>query len=58
MSAAEQLQRGLSCTANGAEAHDRRAAQSTGDPYSYVTAPKIPKPPGLSATAVADRPEE
>ena len=28
------------------------------DPYSYVTAPKKPKPKHLSAAAVADRPEE
>ena len=28
------------------------------DPYSYVTAPKKPRPPHLSAAAVADRPEE
>jgi hypothetical protein len=28
------------------------------DPYSYVTAPRKPKPPHLSAAAVADRPEE
>ena len=28
------------------------------DPYSYVTAPKKPKPLHLSAAAVADRPEE
>ena len=28
------------------------------DPYSYVTAPKKPKPPHLSAAAVVDRSEE
>ncbi len=28
------------------------------DPYSYVTAPKKPRPPYLSATAVADRPDD
>jgi hypothetical protein len=28
------------------------------DPYSYVTAPRKPKPPHLSASAVVDRPEE
>jgi hypothetical protein len=28
------------------------------DPYSYVTAPKKPKPPYLSEAAVADPPEE
>jgi hypothetical protein len=28
------------------------------DPYSYVTAPKKPRPPHLSAAAVVDRPED
>jgi hypothetical protein len=28
------------------------------DPYSYVTAPKKPRPPTLSATAVAELPEK
>ena len=28
------------------------------DPYSYVTAPKKPRPPTLSAAAVAERPEK
>ena len=28
------------------------------DPYSYVMAPKKPRPPYRSAAAVADRPEE
>jgi hypothetical protein len=28
------------------------------DPYSYVTAPRKPRPPHLSAAAVVDRPEE
>jgi hypothetical protein len=27
------------------------------DPYSYVTAPKKPRPPHLSASAVAELPE-
>lgn len=28
------------------------------DPYSYVTAPKKPQLPGLTAAAVAERPNE
>jgi hypothetical protein len=28
------------------------------DPYSYVTAPRKPRPPHLSAAALADRPED
>jgi hypothetical protein len=28
------------------------------DPYSYVTAPRKPRPPHFSAAAVADRPED
>ena len=28
------------------------------DPYAYVTAPKKPRTPHLSAAAVADRPED
>lgn len=36
----------------------RRKREPPEDPYSYVTAPKKPRPPYLSATAVAERPKE
>jgi hypothetical protein len=35
----------------------KREPESPEDPYSYVGAPKKPKPPSLSATAVAELPE-
>ena len=36
----------------------KREPDVPGDPYAYVTAPKKPRTPHLSAAAVADRPED
>ena len=36
----------------------RREPDVPEDPYAYVTAPKRPRTPHLSAAAVADRPED
>jgi hypothetical protein len=35
----------------------RRDPDPPGDPYAYVTAPRKPKPPHLTAAAVADKHE-
>ncbi len=36
----------------------RKPPESPEDPHSYVTAPNKPRPPYLSATAVAELPEK
>ena len=36
----------------------RRRPDVPEDPYAYVTAPKKPRPPGRSAAAVAEKPDD
>jgi hypothetical protein len=56
----------IACMANPSEILKTLVAKLRGllpgsppeDPYAYVTAPKRPRLPHLSAAAVAERPEE